>query len=72
MFIECNCECSNDALEKATKKDENTVKTDGLQTAITKAESLTENDYGADSWKSMQDALTAAKDALEKKNPRQQ
>ena len=33
----------NDALEKATKKDENTVKTDGLQTAITKAESLTEN-----------------------------
>ena len=57
----------NDALEKATKKDENTVNTDGLQTAITKAESLTENDYGADSWKSMQDALTAAKDALEKK-----
>ena len=57
----------NDALEKATKKDENTVKTDGLQTAITKAESLTENDYGADSWKSMQDALTAAKDALVKK-----
>ena len=57
----------NDALEKATKKDENTVKTDGLQTAITKAESLTENDYGADLWKSMQDALTAAKDALEKK-----
>ena len=57
----------NDALEKATKKDENTVKTDGLQTAITKAESLTENDYGAESWKTMQDALTAAKDALEKK-----
>lgn len=57
----------NDALEKATKKEENTVKTDGLQTAITKAESLNENDYGADSWKSMQDALTAAKDALEKK-----
>ena len=57
----------NDALEKATKKDENTVKTDGLQTAITKAESLTENDYTVDSWKSMQDALTAAKDALEKK-----
>ena len=57
----------NDALEKATKKEENTVNTDGLQTAITKAESLTENDYGADSWKSMQDALTAAKDALEKK-----
>lgn len=57
----------NNALEGATKKEENTVKTDGLQTAITKAESLTENDYGADSWKSMQDALTAAKDALEKK-----
>ena len=43
----------NNALEGATKKEENTVKTDGLQTAITKAESLTENDYGADSWKSM-------------------
>lgn len=57
----------NDALEKATKKDENTVKTDGLQTAITKAESLTENDYTADSWKVLQDALTAAKDALVKK-----
>lgn len=57
----------NNALEGATKKEENTVKTDGLQTAITKAESLTENDYGADSWKSMQDILTAAKDALEKK-----
>ena len=57
----------NNALEGATKKEENTVKTDGLQTAITKAESLTENDYGGDSWKSMQDALTAAKDALEKK-----
>ena len=54
----------NDALEKATKKDENTVKTDGLQTAITNAESLTENDYTADSWKVLQDALTAAKDAL--------
>lgn len=57
----------NDALEKATKKDENTVKTDGLQYAITKAESLTENDYTADSWKVLQDALTAAKDALVKK-----
>lgn len=57
----------NDALEKATKKDENTVKTDGLQTAITKAESLTENDYTADSWKVLQGALTAAKDALVKK-----
>ena len=57
----------NDALEKATKKDENTVKTDGLQTAITNAESLTENDYTADSWKVLQDALTAAKDALVKK-----
>lgn len=57
----------NDALEKATKKEENTVKTDGLQTAITNAEGLTENDYTVDSWKSMQDALTAAKDALEKK-----
>ena len=57
----------NDALEKATKKEENTVKTDGLQTAITNAEGLTENDYTVDSWKVLQDALTAAKDALVKK-----
>ena len=57
----------NDALEKATKKEENTVNTDGLQTAITNAEGLTENDYTADSWKVLQDALTAAKDALVKK-----
>lgn len=58
----------NDALEKATKKEENTVKTDDLQAVITKAEEeLNENDYTADSWRTMQDALTAAKDALEKK-----
>lgn len=57
----------NNALEGATKKEENTVKTDNLQAAIKKAEGLTENDYTADSWKSMQDALTAAKAALEKK-----
>ena len=57
----------NDALEKATKKEENTANTDGLQTAITNAEGLTENDYTVDSWKVLQDALTAAKDALVKK-----
>lgn len=57
----------NDALEKATKKEENTVNTDDLQTAITNAEGLTENDYTVDSWKVLQDALTAAKDALVKK-----
>ena len=57
----------NDALEKVTKKEENTVNTDGLQTAITNAEGLTENDYTVDSWKVLQDALTAAKDALVKK-----
>ena len=57
----------NDALEKATKKEENTVNTDGLKTAITNAEGLTENDYTVDSWKVLQDALTAAKDALVKK-----
>lgn len=57
----------NDALEKATKKEENTVNTDGLQTAITNAEGLIENDYTVDSWKVLQDALTAAKDALVKK-----
>lgn len=57
----------NNALENATKKEENTVKTDDLQAAITGAEGLNEADYTAESWKTMQDALTAAKDALEKK-----
>lgn len=57
----------NNALENATKKEENTVKTDDLQAAITRAEGLNEADYTAESWKTMQDALTAAKDALEKK-----
>lgn len=61
----------NNALENATKKEENkeenTVKTEDLQAVIKKAEGLTEADYTAESWKTMQDALTAAKDALEKK-----
>lgn len=57
----------NNALGEATKKEENIVKTDDLQAAITVAEGLTEADYTAESWKTMQDALTAAKDALEKK-----
>ena len=48
-------------------KEENTVKTEDLQAVITKAEGLSEADYTAESWKTMQDALTAAKDALEKK-----
>lgn len=64
-------EAVNNALEKATKKEENkeenTVKTDDLQAVIKEAEGLTEADYTAESWKTMQDALTAAKDALEKK-----
>lgn len=54
----------NNALENATKKEENTVKTDALQAAITKAEGLTEADNTAESWKVMQDKLTAAKAAL--------
>ena len=69
-------EAVNNALEEATKKEENkeenTVKTEDLQAVITKAEDLSEADYTAESWKTMQDALTAAKDALEKKNLRQQ
>lgn len=64
-------EAVNNALEEATKKEdnkeENTVKTEDLQAVITKAEDLSEADYTAESWKTMQDALTAAKDALEKK-----
>ena len=64
-------EAVNNALEEATKKEENkeenTVKTEDLQAVITKAEGLSEADYTAESWKTMQDALTAAKDALEKK-----
>lgn len=64
-------EAVNNALEEATKKEENkeenTVKTEDLQAVITKAESLSKADYTAESWKTMQDALTAAKDALEKK-----
>ena len=60
-------EAVNNALGEATKKEENIVKTDDLQAAITVAEGLTEADYTAESWKTMQDALTAAKDALEKK-----
>lgn len=61
----------NNALEEATKKEENkeenTVKTEDLQAVITKAEGLSEADYTVESWKTMKDALTAAKDALEKK-----
>ena len=40
------------------------VNTEKLQAAITKAEGLKEADYTADSWKTMQDALTEAKTAL--------
>lgn len=64
-------EAVNNALEEATKKEENkeenTVKTEDLQAVIKKAEDLTEADYTAESWETMREALTAAKDALEKK-----
>ena len=40
------------------------MNTEKLQAAITKAEGLKEADYTADSWKTMQDALTEAKAAL--------
>ena len=43
------------------------MSTEKLQAAITKAEGLKEADYTADSWKTMQDALTEAKAALEAK-----
>lgn len=43
------------------------VSTEKLQAAITKAEGIKEADYTADSWKTMQDALTEAKAALEAK-----
>ena len=49
------------AEEKTTAVEVNTEK---LQAAITKAEGLKEADYTADSWKTMQDALTEAKAAL--------
>ena len=49
------------AEEAATAVEVNVEK---LQAAITKAEGLKEADYTADSWKTMQDALTEAKAAL--------
>lgn len=54
----------NNALENATKKEEKTVDTTTLSNAIASAEALKEADYTADSWKNMQDKLTAAKEAL--------
>ena len=50
----------NNALENATKKEEKTVDTIALSNAIASAEA----DYTAESWKNMQDKLTAAKEAL--------
>lgn len=43
------------------------VSTEKLQAAITKAEGLKEADYTADSWQTLQTALTAAKDSASKK-----
>lgn len=43
------------------------VNTEALQAAITKAEGLKEADYTADSWQTLQTALTAAKDSASKK-----
>ena len=56
----------NNALENATKKEEKTVDTTALSNAIASAEvdNLKEADYTAESWKNMQDKLTAAKEAL--------
>ena len=54
----------NNALENATKKEEKTVDTTALSNAIASAEARKEADYTAESWKNMQDKLTAAKEAL--------
>ena len=54
----------NNALENATKKEEKTVDTIALSNAIASAEARKEADYTAESWKNMQDKLTAAKEAL--------
>ena len=54
----------NNALENATKKEEKTVDTTALSNAIASAEAWKEADYTAESWKNMQDKLTAAKEAL--------
>ena len=54
----------NNALENATKKEEKTVDTTALSNAIASADARKEADYTAESWKNMQDKLTAAKEAL--------
>ena len=46
------------------KKEEKTVDTTALSNAIASAEARKEADYTAESWKNMQDKLTAAKEAL--------
>lgn len=56
------------ALQSAPEKSTTvTIDTAALESAIAKAEGKTEADYTADSWKTMQDKLTAAKTALEAK-----
>ena len=52
----------DDALSKAPKKE--TVNTTELQNVISKAEALKEGDYTVDTWKTLQEKLTAAKKAL--------
>ena len=54
-----------EALDKASeKKDEATVDTTALESAIKSAEALTESDYTAATWSKVSEALTAAKSAL--------
>ena len=56
------------ALQSAPEKSTTvTIDTAALERAIATAEGKTEADYTADSWKTMQDKLTAAKAALEAK-----
>ena len=56
------------ALQSAPEKSTTvTIDTAALESVIAKAEGKTEADYTADSWKAMQDKLTAAKAALEAK-----
>ena len=57
----------NALTEVETPVDPNVVSTTSLEKAIKAAEDLKEADYTADSWKELQNALSAAKAALNEK-----
>ncbi|MDO4313428.1 MAG: DUF1533 domain-containing protein [Eubacteriales bacterium] len=60
-------EAALDAIHKAPEASDVTVDTKELEEAIQNAEALTEGEYTAESWKILQEKLTAAKAALEAK-----